>query len=170
MTPFGHLGSGLLIASIAEKTISKGQMSPRALGMIALLSVLPDIDGALAFILKKWQPGQEMLKHHNYPTHTPIFFILLAILVWVSLGGRISILFLIVTLSHLALDSWGTDDGIMWLWPLSSRQFSLFPINLHEGGVFGPQYYLRYIRCLRLIIPEALLFVGGVVSTIKFWH
>ncbi len=170
MTPFGHLGSGLLIVSIAEKTISKGQLSPKTLGVLALLSILPDIDGALAFIIRKWQPGQEMLKHHNYPTHTPIFFLFLSILVWIIFGERISILFLILTLTHLVLDSWGTDDGIMWLWPLSSRQFSLFPINLHEGGVFGIQYYLRYIRCLRLMIPETLLFVGGIVSAMKFWH
>jgi hypothetical protein len=163
MTPFGHIGSGLLIAGIAEKTIAKGEYSPQAVGIIVVLSVLPDLDGIMSFAFKKMRPGKQRLNHHSFPTHTPIFYLFLSIMAWVYVNAMFAVLFFILTFTHLLLDTWGTDDGIMWLWPLNNKQYSIYPANLHEGGVFGVEYYRQYITHWRVSVAELLLFVGGLV-------
>jgi LexA-binding, inner membrane-associated putative hydrolase len=170
MTSFGHLGSGMLIASLSERTLLKGQFSPATLGILIFLSILPDLDSVPALLLKKWRPGGEKLDHHNYVTHTPIFYLLLALVVWIAFGKVYAILFLLLTLTHLLLDSWGTDDGIMWLWPLKKDKYSFFRSELHAGGLYGIQYYLHYVRHLQVVIPEVLLFTGGLVAVILGWR
>ncbi len=162
MTPFGHLGGGILVAGLVEKVVLKNQISPTTLGVAILLSILPDLDSFPAALLGKWKPGQQKLDHHDYVTHTPLFYILLSILIWIGLGEELAILFISVTLTHLLLDSWATDDGIMWLWPLRKKKYSILPSNLHEGGLYGVRYYLRYATHLQVSIPELILFVGGM--------
>jgi hypothetical protein len=169
MTPFGHIGGGLVVGVVVEKVLFKEPLTPATVGIIVLLSILPDLDSALAFLFKKWRPVRQKLNHHDYFTHTPLFFILLTPLVWIGLGKEIGVLFLSVTLTHLLLDSWATDDGIKWLWPISQKKFSIFPHNLHEGGLYGVRYYSRYIRQFIVSIPEAVLFIGGVVLVFLWW-
>jgi inner membrane protein len=169
MTPFGHIGGGLLVAVTAEKMLFKGEFSVAALGIVIFLSILPDIDVVIAFLFRKWRPGVKKLDHHDYLTHTPIFYIGLSIAIWLGIGIQQAILFLLITLTHLLLDTWRTDDGIMWLWPVSKRKLSIFPSNLHEGGVYGASYYLRYVRHLGSLLPEIILLVGGAVSVIVWW-
>jgi hypothetical protein len=169
MTPFGHIGGGLLVASAAEKIIFKGEFSAVTLGIVVFLSILPDMDGIPAFLSRKWRPGYTKLGHHDYITHTPIFYICFSIAVWFIFGKELSILFILLTMTHLLLDSWATDDGIMWLWPMSKQKFSILPTNLHEGGVYGVRYYLRYVRHLGSLLPELLLLMGGGVAVIIWW-
>jgi hypothetical protein len=166
MTLFGHIGGGLLVASVTEKILFKEEFSVATLGIVVFLSILPDLDGMLAFLFRNWRPGYKKLDHHDYITHTPIFYLCISIAVWVGLGKELSFLFFLLTMTHLLLDSYGTDDGIMWLWPISKRKFSIVSSNLHEGGVYGARYYLRYVRHLGSSIPELLLIVGGVVSVV----
>jgi hypothetical protein len=169
MTPFGHIGGGLLVARAAEKIIFKGEVSAATLGIVVILSVLPDLDSMFAFLFRKWRPGQKKLDHHDYVTHTPIFYICLSIAVWVGIGKDLGILIFLLTLTHLVIDSYGTADGIMWLWPMSKRKFSILPKNLHEGGVYGIRYYQHYVRHLGSLLPELILLVGGVVSVFIWW-
>jgi hypothetical protein len=166
MTPFGHIGSGLLIAGIAEQTIAKGDLSLEAIGIMAALSMLPDLDAIVSFAFKKMRPGKQRLNHHSFPTHTPIFYLFLSIMAWINISGLFAVFFLILTFTHLLLDTWGTDDGIMWLWPLNNKQYSIYPTDLHEGGVFGVQYYRQYMTRWHVSIPEVLLFVGGLALVI----
>jgi hypothetical protein len=170
VTPFGHIGGGLIVGCLVEKIMLKGEISLAALGIITLFSILPDLDSIPAYLFKGWKPGQKKLDHHGYFTHTPFFYILLGTAIWLGLGKDIGILFLSITLTHLLLDSWATDDGIMWLWPISNKRFSILPRNLHEGGLYGVQYYLRYARHLQLSVPEAMLFVGGLGMVIFWWR
>jgi hypothetical protein len=58
----------------------------------------------------------------------------------------------------------------MWLWPISKRKYSFFRSDLHEGGLYGIRYYLRYIRHMRVMVPEVLLFSGGLVFVILGWR
>ncbi len=169
MTPFGHIGGGLLVAVTAEKMLFKEEFSAAAVGMVIFLSILPDLDVIIAFIFGSWKPGVKKLDHHDYVTHTPIFYICISIPVWLAIGVQQAILFLLITLTHLLLDSWRTDDGIMWLWPVSKRKSSIFPRDLHEGGVYGARFYLRYGRDLGSLLPEVILFAGGLVSVITWW-
>jgi len=161
MTPFGHIGGGLVVGCLAEKLVLNGQISPGKVGIMVLLSILPDLDSSLAVLFRKWRPGQEKLDHHNYFTHTPFFYLILSGLFWLIWGAEMGVLFLSITLTHLFLDSWATDDGIMWLWPFNRKKYSLFPSDLHEGGLYGVRYYRRYVTKLQVSLPEALLFVGG---------
>ncbi len=137
--------------------------------MVVFLSILPDLDVILAFLFRGWKPGAKKLDHHDYFTHTPIFYVCLSIVIWLGIGIQQAILFLLVTLTHLLLDTWRTDDGIMWLWPVSKRKLSIFRSDLHEGGVYGARYYLRYGRQLGSLLPEIILFAGGIVSVIAWW-
>jgi hypothetical protein len=169
MTPIGHIGGGLVVGCVVEKVLLKEPLTPATLGLIIFLSILPDLDSLPAYIFKKWRPGQKKLDHHNYFSHTPLFYILLSIFVGIGLGKELGLLFLLVTLTHLLLDSWATDDGIMWLWPIRKQKYSILPSNLHEGGIYGVRYYLRYIRNPGLLLPEIILLVGGVVSVMVWW-
>jgi hypothetical protein len=166
MTPFGHIGGGVVVGCLAEKLILKGQLSSAKVGIIILISILPDLDSSLAVLFKKWRPGQEKLNHHDYFSHTPLFYLLLSVIVWLIWGKEIGVLFLLITFTHLLLDTWATDDGIMWLWPITRKKYSIFSTNLHEGGLYGTKYYLRYIGKLQVSIPEAVLFVSGVLLVI----
>lgn len=170
MTTFGHIGGGLLVATAAEKIIFKAEISAATLVVVVFLSILPDLDSIPAFLFRKWRPGSKKLDHHDYVTHTPIFYIFLSMIVWIGIGKELGILFLLLTLAHLMLDSYGTDDGIMWLWPINKQKFSVFPSNLHEGGVYGVRYYLRYVRHFGSFLPEVLLLTGGVVCVIIWWR
>jgi hypothetical protein len=129
--------------------------------------LLPDLDSLFALLLGKWSPGAEMLSHHSYFTHTPLVYLILSGLVWWAVGWKGSVMFLAVTMTHLLFDSWGTDDGIMWLWPLRTRQYSLFPMEAHAGGIYGLRFYLRYARTPRLVLPELLLVAGGVYVILR---
>lgn len=169
MTPFGHIGSGLLVASAAEKLIFKGEFTAATLGMVVFLSILPDFDSIPAYLFRSWRPGKMRLDHHDYVTHTPIFYLCLSLLVWIGLGKQPALLFLLLAMTHLLLDSYGTDDGIMWFWPVSKRKYSVFPSNMHAGEVYGIKYYLRYVQNLGALLPEVLLLVGGVGAVIFWW-
>ena len=57
MTPFGHIGGGLLVAVTAEKLLFKEEFSAAAVGMVVFLSILPDLDVILAFLFRSWKPG-----------------------------------------------------------------------------------------------------------------
>jgi len=169
MTLFGHIGGGLLVAGAAEKLMINADFSAVTLGIVVFLSILPDLDGILAYLFRKWKPGVKRLNHHDYFTHTPILYLCLSIAIWFGIGKDFSILFILLIMTHLILDSWGTDDGIMWLWPASKRKFSILARNLHEGGLYGMSYYRRYICNLGSSLPEVLLFMGGLVSVFVWW-
>jgi len=163
MTLVGHIGGSLIAACVVERGLFGKKPTPVTLGLSVLVGLLPDLDGLLALAIGRVKPGQEQLPHHRYPTHTPFFYLLLTGVVWLFAGVEFAVLFGTLTLVHLLLDSWGTDDGIMWLWPFSSRQFSVFPTNLHADDLFGWRYYWRYVRHWHVTVPEVALLVGGLV-------
>ncbi|MBU0493157.1 MAG: metal-dependent hydrolase [Chloroflexi bacterium] len=162
MTIVGHIGGSLLIASVVERGVFSRPAAPATLGLAVLVGLLPDADALLALALGRWRPRQAMLAHHRYPTHAPLFYALLALALWPLAGAEAALLFGALTLGHLLLDTWGTDDGIMWLWPVSRRQFAVWPIHPHTDLVFGWRYYWHYVRHWRAVAAEALLLVGGL--------
>jgi hypothetical protein len=150
-----------MAAYIVERCVLKSEATPATLGLSALIGLLPDLDSLAAFVLNRSQPFKNRLRHHRFPTHTPLFYLLLTLLLWLVGSPREAVLFGVLSLGHLFLDSWGTDDGIMWLWPLSRRQFSLFPRNLHAGEAHGLRFYRRHVRCPRVFVPEVVLLISG---------
>ncbi len=163
MTPGGHAGASLVAAYIVERCVFKSDTTPVTLGLAALTGLLPDLDGLVWMAGNRGRALKEKLRHHEFPTHTPLFYLILTLALGLVAPLKVAVLFGVLTMGHLLLDSWGTDDGIMWLWPLSRRQFSLFPRNLHAGGAYGRAFYRRHVRCPRVIVPEVMLTVTGTL-------
>ena len=161
MTPSGHAGASIVTAYVIERCVFKTEATPVTLGLSALLGLLPDLDGLVALALNRYRPSRNKLGHHEFLTHVPSFYLILTMALWFGGMPRGAVFFGVLTLGHLILDSWGTDDGIMWLWPLSRRQFSLFPRNLHAGGAHGLRFYKRHVRCRRVFVPEVLFLASG---------
>ena len=75
------------------------------------------------------------------------------------------VLFVVVTLGHLMLDSWATDDGIMWLYPFRRKQYALLPRPIHAGGLYGKEFYKHYYSLRHFLVAESALVLGGLVVT-----
>ncbi len=160
MTQGGHVGASLALAWAIERGIFHTTPGPELLLIGAALGNLPDLDALVAPLLGH-RVGRQRLAHHRFITHAPLFYVLLSLLLAVfspAWALRVGLL----TLFHLVLDSWHTDDGVMWLWPLSTRQFSLWPYPAHAGGLFGWNFYRSYLRCLPALIPEMAFGLSGV--------
>ena len=167
MTTFAHVGGGIVVAATVQQFVFKEEIAPSTILVGALLGLLPDLDTIFALVFGKWSPGVQMLSHHRYLTHTPVFYLLISGILWITLGWKWALTFLMVTWTHLLMDSWSTDDGIMWLWPFQNRQYSIFPMNSHAGGIFGMQFYARYIHTPRLILPEVIIVLAGAIMIIR---
>ena len=167
MTFAGHIGGSLAITYVMQQYAFGHKVTPKVLGLGMLIGLLPDLDTLLALAIGCWQPGNNQLLHHRYVTHTPLFYLLLALGLWTVTSFEFAVLFAALTLGHLLLDTWGTDDGIMWLWPASKRQLGILTAHLHTGGVYGLSYYRRYLQSWQTIIPELLLLVIGIGIVVK---
>ena len=82
MTTFAHIGGGIAFAAGVQHLVFKDEITPSTILAGALLGLLPDIDTLFAFLLGKWEPGAEILSHHRYITHTPIFFLIVSGFIW----------------------------------------------------------------------------------------
>jgi LexA-binding, inner membrane-associated putative hydrolase len=162
MTPGGHAGASILAAYIVERCAFGNEVTPLVLGLSAIVGLLPDLDGLVTMVVKRQKPSQQKLRHHQFWSHTPLFYVGLTLLLALVTSGQNALLFGMLALLHLVLDSWSTDDGIMWLWPLSHRQLALFPRNLHAGGAFGMRFYRLHVRCAQVMVPEVLFVASGV--------
>ena len=161
MTPGGHAGASIVVAYIVECYVFRSEPAPVTLGLSALVGLLPDVDSLIALVIDRRQFLRQKLRHHLFPTHTPLFYVILTSMLWLVGPPRVAALFGMISIGHLVMDSWATDDGIMWLWPLSRRQYSLFPRDLHAGDVFGLRFYRKHVRCWRAMLPEVLLLLSG---------
>jgi hypothetical protein len=170
MTFAGHIGGSLAITAVVQQVAFGHKLTPKVLGLGVLIGLLPDLDALLALIVGRWHPGDTQLLHHQYLTHTPLFYLLLALGLWTVTSFEFAVLFAALTLGHLLLDTWGTDDGIMWLWPTSKRQLGILSAHLHTGGVYGLSYYWRYLQSWRTSIPELLLLVIGIGIVVRTTH
>ncbi|MDX9955063.1 MAG: metal-dependent hydrolase [Anaerolineae bacterium] len=167
MTQGGHIGASLVLACAIEHLAFRSTPGPGILVVGALLGNLPDFD-ALAAPFLGHRLGQRRLHHHRFVTHTPLLYLLLSLFIalfspeWALRVG-------VLTLFHLVLDSWHTDDGVMWLWPLNKRQFSLWPYPAHAEGRFGWEFYRHHLRRPLALIPEmAFALSGGAVLAAAF--
>jgi len=167
MTPSGHAGASILVAYVVERCVFANEATPLTLGLAALVGLLPDLDGVVTMIAKRQRPRDGKLRHHQFWSHTPLFYLGMTLVVALIASAQHAVLFGALTLVHLVLDSWSTDDGIMWLWPLSRRQFALFPRDLHAGGAYGIRFYRRHVRCGRVMIPELALLAGAVFLAVR---
>jgi len=140
-------------------------VSPVVVGVAIGLSLLPDLDAILVRAHQHRQGAIGHNNHHTLLTHTPWFYLIAASILACFMAWQSVVFFLVVTLGHLMLDSWATDDGIMWLYPFRRKQYALLPRPIHAGGLHGVEFYKRYYRLWHFLVAEAVLVCGGLVVT-----
>ena len=104
---------------------------------------------------------------HFLSLRKDIFFVLISGVIGLIVDWKLAFLFFSITMTHLMMDSWSTDDGIMWLWPISSEQYSIFEFDSHTGGIYGFQFYARYVMTPRLVLPELIIISVGAFVIIR---
>ena len=172
MTFIAHIGAGVVGAFLLDTFLFHRPLTTETLGLAVGLSLLPDVDAlAVAALKRNWPLGEGKNEHHTSFTHTPFFYLALAIVLAQFLPARWVLIFSALTLLHLALDSWATDDGIMWLWPHTERQYALLPVPARDEDIYGPRFYGRYYFEERrpaawAEVGLALMGLGVAVSTL----
>lgn len=164
LTSGAHIGAGILSAYAFESCLHQ-PITPAVLGVAIGLSLLPDLDTIWVRARQRRRGIQGRVNHHEYLSHTPALYLMaaLALACWTS--WQTVLLFVVVTVGHLALDSWATDDGIMWLYPLRRKQYALLPRPIHDGGLHGREFYRHYYSLRHFVVAESALVLGGLVVT-----
>lgn len=173
-----HVAGGYVAISVIDSIYPNLGFGSGGLLLAGLVgSVLPDID----FVFFKY-----VKDHHNSWLHTPIFWIILYVIVFiigivVQNNGIIiyNTAFLIGTITHLFLDWFsGRTAGIRISYPFSIKVFSLYPLNPQKGKVLTSlfptkehreffKFYAKnkFLLCfeMSLVMIGFLLFCGKVV-------
>lgn len=145
MTFIAHIGAGVIGACLLDTLVFHRPPTTETLGLAVGLSLLPDLDVlAVAALKRNWPFGNRKNEHHTSFTHTPFFYMAIALILAQVLPVRWVVFFVALTMLHLALDSWATDDGIMWLWPHTNRQYALLPVPVRHDDIYGPRFYGRF--------------------------
>jgi hypothetical protein len=141
LTPIAHISAGVVGAFLLDSLVFHRPPSAETLELAVGLSLLPDLDAPLVAALKGEWPPKGRNEHHQSFTHTPLFYLAAALLLAPLVSTRGVVFFAALALLHLALDSWATDDGIMWLWPHTDVQYALLPVPARDADAFGWRYY-----------------------------
>jgi hypothetical protein len=129
------------------------------------LSLLPDLDAVWVRARQRRRGAIGHNRHHALFTHTPLFYLVAASMLALCLAWQSVVFFLVVTMGHLLLDSWATDDGVMWLYPFRRKQYAVWPRPIHAGGLHGVEFYKRYYRLRHFLVAESALMMGGLLVT-----
>jgi membrane-bound metal-dependent hydrolase YbcI (DUF457 family) len=164
VTSGAHIGAGVISVYVLEHLLHK-PVTPAALGVAVGLSLLPDMDALWIRRRQRRQGIRGRNDHHTLFSHTPVFYLIVALGVALWMSWQAAMVFAAMTLVHLALDSWATDDGIMWLYPFRRKQYALLPRPIHADGLHGKAFYRRYYGLWHFAVAEAVLLVGGLIVT-----
>lgn len=147
----------MLVVFIAH--LPAGWLLGRALGeraaRRALLAgaVAPDLD-----LLWWWLVDHGTVHHHRYLTHLPAVWALVALAAALTLrrrARRVALAMCAGVLLHIALDSVVGD--VAWLWPWSSRLFSLVTV-----APTGGHWVWSFVSHWSFGIEVAIVVVAGV--------
>ena len=140
-SPIAHLGVGYAIYSYYKERIPQDPRRvwkiPLQLGLIAGLSLLPDLDVIPAVIFR------DMRAYHNNISHSlfvgiPVAF-LIAGLFHREYRTSFWLWFVICLLSydlHVIMDAMTAERGVMMFWPLTEARFAS-PVKLFYGLQWG---------------------------------
>jgi len=167
MDILSHGISGFLIYFILIKlSVININPSPILLILIFLVSMLPDLDGL-------W--SKKLKNHHKGFFHSPIFWIIIAILTSYIIKIEYSLLFGSLILFHLLCDLiTGRTTGIPLFYPFSSKEYSLIKTHPRWGEInpkhpFSKKFklYLKhYFKNTPLIAFEIIMNLLGIISFI----
>lgn len=151
-----HLPAGYILSKLAIQRDSVYKTS--LIGVALVCSVLPDADLAYFYLV-----DQRRHAHHDYVTHTPVFWLAIASLLTLGLvifRKREWLIFVLIgllsMLLHLAMDSVAAD--IRWLFPFSDRGFNLVQVPaLHQP------WYLNFVFHWTSLIELAICALAMVL-------
>jgi hypothetical protein len=161
----GHLAAGYLASQglIAVLPVtSEDRLAMLLVGTLA--GGLPDADSVYYFIHNKTFSLGDDFTHHTWFTHTFPPYLLLSFFLFIA--GRLfqypplqqSAFFLAIpTAVHLLLDSVGSGDGIMLLWPFTRRMFGIGLLNAHGKNWQRLYEASPYVWFERVLIAAAIL-------------
>jgi hypothetical protein len=140
-SPIAHLGAGYAIYSYYKEQLPgdfrRFWKIPLQLGLIAGLSLLPDLDVIPAILYR------DMHRYHNNISHSLLIGIPVAFLV-AGLFHReyrtnFWLWFVICLLSydiHIFMDALTAERGVMMFWPLTDARFNS-PVKIFYGVQWG---------------------------------
>lgn len=180
MLPPGHAAAGFLLAhaaiTISGINLPPGQVN-ELLALGAFSGFAPDLDMFPAFIkAKSLSFSHGKVNHRDSLIHTPLFWILLGLLITAFSSTDFGKLAALVTaaggLSHLFFDSF--KMGVRWLWPFDNnyRAFIYAGTDHHyhkpQKTFFG--YWLTFLKSYitdksfrPTFLLEILLLIGTVI-------
>ena len=172
-----HIASGYLIAQVYINNFNLEGVSSDLITTIAIVgSLVSDVDGLF---------GKQLKNHRKTPLHTPLIwllFILIIFLIGFITDKRkmiaFSTVFIIGILFHLFLDWFGQRAaGIRIFYPLSKKQYSLFPLNPQKAAfsVFPNRNNIKkyrefvkfYFKNKFLIVTEILIILTAMLIWVK---
>lgn len=133
-------GAAAVLAKAAHIKISKQQeqLTLTTSGRMFFFGVLPDIPLSLLVLSGRFEPSVHY--HHKWITHTPIFWLIVSLLVMKLFSRQAGFELLSATWVHLSMDWYGGADGIPFLYPLTNHQF-----GLGLSRINGPKGFKTYI-------------------------
>jgi|GEM_PF-480458 len=139
MLPPGHIAAGFLTATALIK-ITYPQVSGLELTHLLWWGIFfgfaPDLDMFYSFAKSKaFKTDPSKGSHRLYFSHAPVLWLLAGVSIFFILSDPfwkfVGLLLWLGSWSHFLLDS--IQYGIMWLWPLSHKVYSLFPVTNQAG-------------------------------------
>lgn len=170
----GYLATTLLLASAGfPMKLDADWTTLMIVGTLA--GEAPDIDLLFFNLHQRFSKNPSRYDNHReFITHTPIFWIALCSIMLI-MGIFINSIFvqllaqviLVGSLSHFLLDS--LEDGIRWLYPLSSRLFYLRKVAEHKvDGVKGTlRYYYKLLN--RTFYKRITFYAEIIILIIAIW-
>jgi hypothetical protein len=139
MLPPGHIAGGYL-ATYTLLQLTHASFTPEQTQILLLLGALfgfaPDLDYFIFFAqVKKFTIPGNKTNHRKFFSHAPLAWLAIGLSIF-FLGQTdfIKYIGLIIWLgswSHFILDS--IEDGVMWLWPFSSKLYAVRDRSVDEG-------------------------------------
>lgn len=181
MLPPGHSAIGYLVGfSVAKICFPELPLEQQylLLGVGIVAGNLPDLDFFYSFAKNKsFTNPNGKINHRQFITHTPIFWIIVSLLLWVSLptelGKAITTVIFFGTISHLVLDS--LQYGIKWLWPISKKLYAVRDTNIDKAATTEKTFWkswtefvFKYFKHFHFSLSFEALIVITALITIYF--
>lgn len=177
----GHLAGGYLAArAVLDLAPAAASLSPTQTAILIVIGTIfgdsPDIDLLFYYFNQKSsRPDMDENGHRHYVTHTPAFWLALSLAIAAAgyIAGSIFVQFigwmvLAGSWTHLLLDS--IEFGVRWLWPLTSRRFSLMK-GSPDPEIDAPKGSLSYYRIylLKTSFRNVTFYAELLVTALALW-
>lgn len=166
-----HLAGGIIFGTIAAASLgAQGLDAGAIIAAAGVGCVSPDFDIIVYFARKRKLRVESDFDHHDYITHTPLFYLVLlgvAQLVsqwqgWAPLMNQLVMIFFLGALLHLFMDLFWAG-GIMLCWPLTRKKYIVSgPESSGEVSQFTPY------RGMPADKVERVIEIGAAVSLVVY--